>query len=335
MHQANGIYRNIFTLEEAMTRLNTFYCAPEVQKGLVDKEPDSEYALTVQGSFSWGISSLDKEAKDKQQEKAQKAEEKRLEKAQGTLSKWARKIMPARKQIFDVPLPARSLDHILNIKDIDLKVKKGEFVVIIGEVGSGKTSLLSTMIGEMIHLPKKEIDFIGDPMRKIPSEELQALEHTLLQQDFRSGASPVCIRGTTGFVESQHWIQNGTFRDNVCFGSEFDERRYVETVLACQFETDIKLMPAGDLTEIGEKGINLSGGQKARVSLARAVYKRPDVIMMDDPISALDAMTRKKIFDQVFTGILGESTRILVTHAVDFVHLADKIVIMSDGKILA
>ena len=94
-------------------------------------------------------------------------------------------------------------------------------------------------------------------------------------------------------------------------------------------------MPAGDLTEIGEKGINLSGGQKARVSLARAVYKRPDVIMMDDPISALDAMTRKKIFDQVFTGILGESTRILVTHAVDFVHLADKIVIMSDGKILA
>lgn len=180
MHQANGIYRNIFTLEEAMTRLNTFYCAPEVQKGLVDKEPDSEYALTVQGSFSWGISSLDKEAKDKQQEKAQKAEEKRLEKAQGTLSKWARKIMPARKQIFDVPLPARSLDHILNIKDIDLKVKKGEFVVIIGEVGSGKTSLLSTMIGEMIHLPKKEIDFIGDRTRKIPSEELQALEHTLL-----------------------------------------------------------------------------------------------------------------------------------------------------------
>ena len=67
-----------------------------------------------------------------------------------------------------------------------------------------------------------------------------------------------------------------------------DERKYVETILACQLETDISLMPAGDLTEIGEKGINLSGGQKARVSLARAVYKRPDVIFMDDPISALD-----------------------------------------------
>ena len=94
-------------------------------------------------------------------------------------------------------------------------------------------------------------------------------------------------------------------------------------------------MPAGDLTEIGEKGINLSGGQKARLSLARAVYKRPDVIFMDDPISALDTQTRKKIFTEVFQGILKEKTRVLVTHAVDFVHLADKIVIMNEGKIIA
>ena len=89
------------------------------------------------------------------------------------------------------------------------------------------------------------------------------------------------------------------------------------------------------MTEIGEKGINLSGGQKARVSLARAVYKRPDVIFMDDPISALDTQTRKKIFTEVFQGILKEKTRILVTHAVDFVHLADKIVIMNEGRIIA
>ena len=170
------------------------------------------------------------------------------------------KIIPARKQKFDIPVPSRSLDHILSINDMDLKVKKGEFVVIIGEVGSGKTSLLSTMIGEMIHFPQKEIDFIGDKTRKMSSDELKALEHELLQKDFTNGMSPVAINGTTGFVESQHWIQNGELRENVCFGSEFDERKYVETVLACQLETDIKLMPAGDLTEIGEKGINLSGG---------------------------------------------------------------------------
>ena len=94
-------------------------------------------------------------------------------------------------------------------------------------------------------------------------------------------------------------------------------------------------MPAGDLTEIGEKGINLSGGQKARVCLARAVYKRPEVILMDDPISALDSHTRKQIFQDVFCGILKDSTRVLVTHAVDFVHLADKIIIMDQGKITA
>ena len=110
--------------------------------------------------------------------------------------------MPARKQKFEIPFPPRSLDHILNIREIDLKVKKGEFVVILGEVGSGKTSLLSTMIGEMIHFPKKEINFIGDQMRKMESNELKALEHTLLQQDFTDGMSPVCINGTTGFVES-------------------------------------------------------------------------------------------------------------------------------------
>lgn len=105
--------------------------------------------------------------------------------------------------------------------------------------------------------------------------------------------------------------------------------------MACQLEDDIKMFPAGDLTEIGEKGINLSGGQKARVSLARAVYKRPEVILMDDPISALDSHTRREVFDQVFCGLLKDSTRVLVTHAVDFVHLADRIVIMEKGSIRA
>lgn len=90
-------------------------------------------------------------------------------------------------------------------------------------------------------------------------------------------------------------------------------------------------MKAGDQTEIGEKGVNLSGGQKARIALARAVYKQPDILIMDDPISALDAHVRKAVFDQVFMGLMREKTRILATHAVDFVHLADHVVIMRDG----
>lgn len=105
--------------------------------------------------------------------------------------------------------------------------------------------------------------------------------------------------------------------------------------MACQLESDLAILPAGDLTEIGEKGINLSGGQKARVSLARAVYANKDIVLMDDPISALDANVRKLIFNQVFQGMLKEKTRVLVTHAVDFLHLADRIIVMSNGQVKA
>ena len=97
----------------------------------------------------------------------------------------------------------------------------------------------------------------------------------------------------------------------------------------------METLPAGDATEIGEKGINLSGGQKARISLARAVYANVDIVLMDDPISALDANVRKKIFQQVFQGMLKEKTRVLVTHAVDFLHLADRIVVLKEGRIQA
>ena len=188
----------------------------------------------MKGNFSWGITpALEKSEKDKLKEKAKKKREEELDKTQSTISKWARKILPDSSEKIDIPVPPRSLENIMDIKDIDLNIKKGEFVVIIGEVGSGKSSLINAMIGEMIHIPQKEVDFVGDLTRKMSSDELKALEHTLLQSDFSNGASPLSIVGSTGFVESQHWIQNGKFRDNVCFGSEFDERKYVEAVLAC------------------------------------------------------------------------------------------------------
>ena len=93
-------------------------------------------------------------------------------------------------------------------------------------------------------------------------------------------------------------------------------------------------MPAKDKTEIGEKGINLSGGQKARIGLARAVYQENDLILMDDPIAALDANVKKKVFEEVFLKELKDKTRVLITHEVDFLHLADKIIIVKDGQIL-
>lgn len=91
---------------------------------------------------------------------------------------------------------------------------------------------------------------------------------------------------------------------------------------------DFEVLPAGDQTEIGEKGINLSGGQKARVSLARAIYSDKDIYLMDDPVSALDTNVKKAIFKNVFQGQLKEKTRILVTHSVDFLQLADEIIVL-------
>jgi len=113
-----------------------------------------------------------------------------------------------------------------------------------------------------------------------------------------------------------------------------DKIKYLETIRICEMESDLEMLQAGDLTEIGLKGINLSGGQKARISLARAVYSDKDIFLMDDPISALDATVRKHIINNVLMKKLHNKTRVLVTHAIDFIHLADKICIMEDGKII-
>jgi len=90
-----------------------------------------------------------------------------------------------------------------------------------------------------------------------------------------------------------------TIRENILFGKPFIQEKYNDTIKCCQLERDLEILPAGDMTEIGERGINLSGGQKARVCLARAVYADVDILLMDDPISALDSNVRKSVFHQV------------------------------------
>ena len=221
----------------------------------------------------------------------------------------------------------------MTLKNINLDIKKGEFVIIVGKVGSGKSSLLSSIYGDMLYVPEKEIKFAGGLEKSLSKNEFDGLKASLFDMKVKEGEEPVQVNGEISYVEQQPWTQNMTLRNNILFGKEFDKRKYVETLVACQLESDLKIMPGGDFTEIGEKGINLSGGQKARVSLARAVYQEADVVLMDDPISALDANVRKAIFKQVFQKLLKDKTRILVTHAVDFVHLADRIVIMEDGGI--
>lgn len=141
------------------------------------------------------------------------------------------------------------------------------------------------------------------------------------------------LGGSMSYVQQMPWIQNKTIRNNILFGLPMDEEKYNKTIHLCELENDLEILPGGDLTEIGEKGINLSGGQKARVSLARAVYADSDIILMDDPISALDSNVKKSIFNNLFLDEMKHKTRLLVTHAVEFLDKVDRIIIMEKGRI--
>lgn len=145
--------------------------------------------------------------------------------------------------------------------------------------------------------------------------------HNLIENLCDKGV--IKINGSVSLVQQVPWIMNKTIRDNILFGKELHKEKYNETLNICQLGPDLEILKGGDLTQIGEKGINLSGGQKARVSLARAVYANCDIVLMDDPVSALDANVKKRVFEEVFMRKMKGKTRILVTHAVDFLEHVD------------
>ncbi|KAG9331799.1 hypothetical protein JZ751_017001 [Albula glossodonta] len=154
-----------------------------------------------------------------------------------------------------------------------------------------------------------------------------------MKQDFVQGS--MAYEGSVAYVSQQAWIQNASLRDNILFGRQAKHSWYWQVVEACALLPDLDILPAGDATEIGEKGVNLSGGQKQRVSLARAVYCDCAVYLLDDPLSAVDAHVGKHIFQKVIgpQGLLQDRTRILVTHGLSFLPQADLILVMVDGEI--
>uniref|UniRef100_A0A8C1Z4H9 Uncharacterized protein n=1 Tax=Cyprinus carpio TaxID=7962 RepID=A0A8C1Z4H9_CYPCA len=195
---------------------------------------------------------------------------------------------------------AVSMTDAIILFSISLDIKPGRLVAVVGAVGSGKTSLISALLGEL-HSLKGRIN----------------------------------IKGSVAYVPQQAWIQNATLKDNILFGSNLYEERYLSVVDACALGPDLDLLPGRDHTEIGEKGINLSGGQKQRVSLARAVYSSADVYLLDDPLSAVDSHVGKHLFERVIgpKGLLKDKTRILVTHGISFLPYVDEIVVLVNGVV--
>ncbi|GAU91811.1 hypothetical protein RvY_03999-2 [Ramazzottius varieornatus] len=145
----------------------------------------------------------------------------------------------------------------------------------------------------------------------------------------------VSIKGTVAYVTQSAWIQNMTLRDNILFGKAYDEERYLNVLEACALKRDLEILPDGDQTEIGEKGVNLSGGQKTRVTLARAVYADADVIVLDDPLAAVDAHVGRHIFRHVVGphGMLQGKTRLFVTNAINWLAQCDTVVYIEQGRI--
>lgn len=145
----------------------------------------------------------------------------------------------------------------------------------------------------------------------------------------------VHVNGTLSYASQEPWLFTGTVRQNILFGLPMDRQRYRTVVKKCALERDFELLPYGDKTIVGERGASLSGGQKARISLARAVYRKTDVYLLDDPLSAVDTHVGRHLFDQCMRGFLRDDIVLLVTHQLQFMEQADLIVIMDKGRISA
>ncbi|KAJ5145254.1 hypothetical protein N7448_002646 [Penicillium atrosanguineum] len=186
------------------------------------------------------------------------------------------------------------------LKDLTLEVGRNELLAVIGTVGCGKSSLLSALAGDM-----------------------------------RVTDGKVRMSTSRSFCPQYAWIQNASVRNNVLFGKDYDEKWYNEVIDACALVPDFEILPNGDQTEIGERGITVSGGQKQRLNIARAIYFNAEMVLMDDPLSAVDAHVGRHIMDKAICGLLKDRCRILATHQLHVLSRCDRVVVMDQGKIHA
>uniref|UniRef100_A0ABI8ALD9 ATP binding cassette subfamily C member 10 n=1 Tax=Felis catus TaxID=9685 RepID=A0ABI8ALD9_FELCA len=183
-----------------------------------------------------------------------------------------------------------------------LEVKKGALVGIVGKVGCGKSSLLAAIAGELHRLHGR-----------------------------------VAVWGLSkgfGLATQEPWIQFATIRDNILFGKTFDAQLYQKVLEACALSDDLSILPAGDQTEVGEKGVTLSGGQRARIALARAVYQEKDLYLLDDPLAAVDTDVANHLLHRCILGVLSHTTRLLCTHRIEYLERADVVLLMEAGHLV-
>lgn len=186
------------------------------------------------------------------------------------------------------------------IEDIDIEVEDSEMCAIIGPVGSGKSTILQAIL-----------------------EEIEVSKGELI------------VNGTVSYAAQEPWLFEGSVRENILFTQKYDAARYKEVIRVCALERDLQIMPYGDYTIIGERGVSLSGGQRARINLARAIYRQADIYLLDDPLSAVDTLVGKHIYDKCIKQFLRDKVCILVTHQVQYLKKARHVVLLHAGRIEA
>ena len=183
------------------------------------------------------------------------------------------------------------------LEGMSLHIKKGSLVAVIGDTGCGKSSFLLSLVGML-------------------SRREGSLERS----------------GTLALSEQQAWIVNDTVRNNILLGSAYDETRFHRVIAACQMERDLRIL-GGEEAEIGAHGINVSGGQKARLSLARCCYSEASIVLLDDPLAAVDARVGHRLFHECICGELKGRTCVMTTNALQYLAYCDQIVLLKDRRV--
>ncbi|KAH9371456.1 hypothetical protein HPB48_020725 [Haemaphysalis longicornis] len=214
-------------------------------------------------------------------------------------SKLRPKIQNCRVELHSVTASWSKESPEPTLQNITATVKPGELLVVVGPVGCGKTSLLMAILGEL----------------RLTSGNAKAL-------------------GRIAYASQEPWMFTGSLRNNVVFDSSYDTERYKRVIHAAAMERDLTLLPYGDRTLVGDKGVSLSGGQKARVNLARALYYDADIYLLDDPLSAVDTAVAKHLFEVCIRGYLKNKIVILCTHQLQFLKSANHILVLKEGKML-
>ncbi|OAA56992.1 ABC multidrug transporter [Niveomyces insectorum RCEF 264] len=280
----------------SIKRIQEFLSAEEQEENIVWK-PEGPNAVEMHdASFTWERTATQEadevggsnkgENKEKKQKKREAARNARPASSDGSAGDTASTLVEELEPF--------------KLSDLNFAVKRDELVAVIGSVGSGKTSLLAALAGDM---------------RKTNGE--------------------VVLGASRAFCPQYAWIQNATLKENILFGKDMNEKWYHDVIEACALQPDLDMLPAGDATEVGERGITISGGQKQRLNIARAIYFDADIVLMDDPLSAVDAHVGRHIFDRAILGLLKGKCRILATHQLWVLNRCDRIIWMEAGKIQA